>query len=409
MWAGILCCACGSDGSSASGGAGGVGGHAGSGGTDTAGGSGSESGGAGGTGGSSGTIGSGAQGGSAGLSSGGAGGSGAGGDAGVLRPDQVDVLLVVDTSSGMNEEQVAFGAQIPRLVRGLLTGDADDDGVMESVPFSSLHIGVVTVDMGTGGPPVPSCNQPLRGDDGILRTVGNQALSGCDASYPGYQPINSASDLDVAAEQVRCVFQAGVSGCGIEQPLEAPLKALSPASSGIVFGSGDVGHGTGMNSGFLRPDSLLIVLTLTDENDCSISDPKLFDNSVYTGNLNLRCFENPGALHPTARYVSGLLALRPHPSRLFYGLIAGVPSGLTGDGYQTMLDDPGMQESVDSAQPSRLTPSCDTSMGTAFPPRRLVEVARDLEQAGAGTAVDSICQSDYSKLIDRVLAYTASL
>lgn len=325
------------------------------------------------------------------------------------RPDQVDVLIVVDTSNSMGEEQLAFSAQLPRLVRGLVTGDADDDGVAESVPFGSVQVGVVTVDMGTGGPPVPTCTQPLRGDDGVLRTVGNQALSGCNANYPVYQPVNSASDLDAAAEQVRCVFEAGVTGCGIEQQLEAPLKALTPASSSITFGSGDTGHGTGANAGFLRPDSLLIVLTLSDENDCSISDPQLFDSSVYSGDLNLRCFEYPSALHPTSRYVNGLLALRPHPSRLFYGLVTGVPVAIADDGYQSILDDSSMQETVDSAQPNRLKTSCNTSMGVTFPPRRLVEVARDLAQAGAGTALDSICQSDYSKLIDRILAYTAML
>jgi hypothetical protein len=114
---------------------------------------------------------------------------------------------------------------------------------------------------------------------------------------------------------IACVAAMGTGGCGFTQPLEAALKAVTPTTSSITFAMGTVGHGDGVNAGFVRPDSLLVVLVLTDEDDCSALDPDLFNPSSarYTGALNLRCFMYPEAVHPMSRYEDGLFALARTP------------------------------------------------------------------------------------------------
>jgi hypothetical protein len=326
-----------------------------------------------------------------------------------VRGISLDLLFQVDTSNSMTEEQASLAEQLPRLVRAFATGDIDGDGTEEFPPVADLHLGVITPDLGTGGFTVPTCEPFALGDDGILRTQGNTSISGCMATYPTFltfDPDSPTMDPDVFAGDARCVAVAGTGGCGFEQQLDAALKAITPSTSPIAFVSGTTGHGDGANAGFLRPDSMLVVVLLTDENDCSAADPEIFNPSsaVYTGDLNLRCFMYPGALHPIRRYVDGLLALRSDPNRLLFGVIAGVPDDLVGTStvpdFDAILSDPRMTERVDPGSPTaRLMTSCNVpGRGVAFPPRRMVETARDLEARGAATIVHSICR-DYDPAV----------
>ncbi|HEY8428356.1 MAG TPA: hypothetical protein VIL20_08275 [Sandaracinaceae bacterium] len=327
---------------------------------------------------------------------------------------RVDVLFLIDNSVSMLEEQESLAAQLPRIVSALATGDVDGDGTPESAPVDDLHLGVVTSDMGTGGFAVPTCPRPDFGDDGILRTQGRSDLLGCAATYPSFLTFEpGVHEPDDVAAAFACVAQVGTSGCGFEQPLEAVLKALTPSSSPIRFFGDTRGHGDGANAGFLRPDSILVTLLLTDENDCSASDPELFDptSSTYSADLNLRCFAHPGALHPVSRYVDGLAALRSDPRDLIFAVITGIPVDLESPSpdYGRILSDPRMVEQIDPAFPSRLVPSCDVGdRGVAFPPRRIVRVAEDLEARGAASVIGSICQEDYSGPVTEILTRIAA-
>jgi hypothetical protein len=126
----------------------------------------------------------------------------------------------------------------------------------------------------------------------------------------------------------------------------------------------------------------------------------------YSGDLNLRCFMNPGALHPISRFVDGLLATRSSPADLVFTAIAGVPTHLTTSrvGYDEILASPEMAEMLDPAMPARLRPSCNVpGRGIAFPPRRLVEAARGLDARGASGIVESICQADFTPALDALI------
>lgn len=332
----------------------------------------------------------------------------------VVGSSSVDVLLMVDNSNSMAEEQASLAEQLPRIARALATGDVDGDGTPEFPRVRDVHLGVVTSDMGTGGARVPTCTEPMFGDDGVLRDRGNTSITGCAAMYPrflSFDPDSMTMSPDAFARDAACVARMGTGGCGFEQQLEAVLKAVTPSTAPISFFAGTTGHADGINAGFLRPDSILAILLLTDENDCSAADPEIFDPTSprYTDDLNVRCFIYPGALHPVRRFVDGLLATRSDPRLLFFGQISGVPvdlvAGSVTPDYAAILADPRMVESIDTSSPTRrMTPSCNVpDRGIAFPPRRIVETGRDLEALGVATVAQSICQADYTSAVSAML------
>ena len=314
--------------------------------------------------------------------------------------DKVDVLFMVDNSNSMAEEQASLTVQFPRLISVLATGDRNADGTPEFPAVKDLHAGVVTSDMGNGGFPVPTCATTF-GDDGVLITRGNTGTAGCMATYPPYLTFMPPQDPVRFAADFACVARVGTGGCGFEQQLESTLKALTPSSSPITFNMGTVGHEDRENAGFLRADSVI--------------DPELYhpSSSLYTGDLNLRCFMYPAAVHPVGRFVDGLRALRPeNPDLYVFAAIVGVPPDLVTDpehiDYAAVLADPRMQEMVDTgAMMTRLTPSCNVpGRGIAFPPRRIVSVAREF---GSNAVVQSICQEDFGPALDAIIKKIADV
>lgn len=357
----------------------------------------------------------------------------------VTNVDKVDLLFMVDNSNSMTEEQASLTAEFPTLVNILASGDFDQDGDDASDgedgdedfdPVRDLNIGVVTSDMGTGGFTVPTCARSDFGDDGILRTQGRTDIAGCMATYPSFlnfRPDSGGNPADFARD-VACVATTGTGGCGFEQQLEATLKALSPSvpttwtADGFAaptFFRNTFGHADTNNDGFVRNDSVLAVILVSDEEDCSARDPELFNPSSATygaTDLNLRCFAHAdAALHPVSRFVDGLIQLRNRSGLLIFAPIVGIPVDLTPapgarPNYDALVsEDPAirddrMEERVDPSMPSRLQPSCNVpGRGVAFPPVRIVRVAQRLEALGAGVTVQSICQESFRGALVEVI------
>ncbi|AKF08272.1 hypothetical protein [Sandaracinus amylolyticus] len=351
--------------------------------------------------------------------------------------DEVDLLFMIDNSNSMAEEQTSLTEELPTLVRVLASGDRDGDGMQDFEPVRSLHIGVVTSDMGVGGFEVPTCDGGLfganAGDDGVLITRGRTSIPGCEATYPNVFDFQRDRDDPMTfAADVACVATTGTGGCGFEQQLEAVLKALSPASAQPwtvadyvppFFHNSTLGHSGpgGANDGFIRPNSALAVILVTDEEDCSTPNPALFDPGspdFSSVDLNLRCFSFPAQVHPVERYVrgidgrSGLLGLRQNPNLLIFAGIVGVPVESVSDpsaiNYEEILAHPDMMEMIDPSMPTRLRPSCNVpGRGVAFPPRRIVRAAQAIEQAGGSATIQSICQESYAGALDAIIAKIA--
>lgn len=327
--------------------------------------------------------------------------------------DQVDLLFVIDNSRTMAEEQRLLSAEMPRLIASLAGGGAPGEAAF--VPPRELRVGVVTTDMGTGGFVVATCTEPYFGDDGELRRRGD----GMFAIQPGAPPFLNLRRGDTSSDDVSELVQTGTDGCGFRQPLEAALKALTPSGAGPLFISGTTGHGDGTNEGFLREDSVLAVVVLSNQDDCSAADPDLYnrESDVYTDpNFGLRCSRysgaSTGALHPPSRYIDGLLSLRDS-DQLLFALIGGVPQDLAhppGESpeFPALVGpdaDPRMRHTVDPLMPTQMTPSCEyEGQGSAFPPSRLVRVAEGLAQRNTQVVVQSLCQDSYAPVIDALLA-----
>ncbi len=327
--------------------------------------------------------------------------------------NQVDLLFVVDDSFSMEQEQRSLVQELPRLVQILASGDELLDGTRNFPPVADMHVAVVGTDMGFGGFTADSaaCDDARDfGDDGLFRVSGRG--DGCAASYPAVQSFSrdeDGADPAAFAEGVGCVANLGTGGCGLEQQLEAMLKSVTPAGSGVRFFSNTAGHGgAGPNAGFLRDDSLLVVVLVSDEDDCSTSDRALLDphDGTYRGVPNVRCQLNPGALLPVARYAEGLRALRAgREERLVFAAITGVPTDLVGRTPTEILADERMTVRL-TADGRDVEPACTSrngdgsDRGKAAPGRRFVELAAALGEQGI---VQSICQESFEPAIDQVI------
>ncbi len=376
-------------------------------------------------------------------------------------PPRLDLLFVVDNSGSMASEQAALRNQLPRLIEMLTRGERADGSTFP--PFEDVHFGVVSTDMGVAGIPnnFPGCNTARHvngGDDGLLLRA--HAIPACAASLPPFLEYEAGvTDPDQLAQQLSCATALGTTGCGFEQQLEAALKALWPknyiAQNGNVyppeqnpilflsttsegrFGHGDVPIAEGGNGGFTRADrtqgsSLLAIVLITDEEDCSSKNTSHFistndpNNPLSRQAVNLRCHLNQQNLFDIDRYTRGLAGLRPgEPEKVLFAAIVGVPTALVdpaaraevdaGDPasldayYDRILSDPLMQPEIenDGTPVANLRPSCsrvspDGVIQSAFPPRRIVEVAKSL---GEQALVQSICQDDLTPATDALVSF----
>lgn len=174
----------------------------------------------------------------------------------------LDLLFVIDDSNGMLERQIVLQEAFPSLLRRL-------QGLLVVTP--NLHIGVVSTDMGTKASespvPAPAIGQPGMngcsgtGKGGALQ-INQATVTGrflVDVALPdGGRMTNYADSLEVAFSKL---VSAGAAGCGFEQPLAAMRAALDNHP---------------MNAGFLRPEAVLGVVFLADEDDCSVKSTALF-------------------------------------------------------------------------------------------------------------------------------------
>jgi hypothetical protein len=325
----------------------------------------------------------------------------------------LDLLVVVDNSNSMAEEQAMLRAELPGLFRALATGDLDGDGTQDLASFESVRVGVVTTDLGAGPGIVPTCTGPAT-DDAVLRTnTDDPTLMGCPAGgfaspFAAYDGATPAALPDFV-QHVACTSAAGVGGCGFERPLEAARFALSPTAptswtapgyASPMLADGRSPNGDGANAGFLRDGSLLAVLFVTDEDDCSATETSLYDiedaRFASIPNLNMRCIGfRDTALFDVPTLVESLTGLRPQPQDLVVAAIAGVPTDLATDDLDAVLADPRMTP-VDDGSGMNIETACTSpGRGVAYPANRLVQALRGVEQAGGRAVLQSICNESF--------------
>jgi hypothetical protein len=179
----------------------------------------------------------------------------------------------------------------------------------------------------------------------------------------------------------------------------------------LTFTDGSSG-GPAANMGFLRRDSLIIVIVVSDVDDCSASQPAELIGLNDTGLLH-RCRFNPPVVSPLHRYTDGLQQLRSGASDLvMFFALAGVPPAAVNDAaieavsferedqreafYDRLLAqllDPGLLDVQGTPEDNTddLPVSLCTSTGPIYPAPRLVELTREF---GANGMVQSLCGDD---------------
>ena len=252
---------------------------------------------------------------------GGSGGDGgSGGSAPLLKADKLDILLVVDNSRSMADKQEILSRATQDLVQSLANPPCvDPDGVFGTtpdsplepcpaglvrrhVPITDIHIGVISSSLGGHGsdacPDVdtndatcaPSPNE-TNNDKGHLLTRIDQCGGAFAPTYEdkgflawdptgALSPPGTSDPNELAQNLSNLILGAGQIGCGYESQLESWYRFLvdpEPSQTISVVDGAATPQGVDVallaqRRDFLRPDSMLVILTLTDENDCSIQE-----------------------------------------------------------------------------------------------------------------------------------------
>ncbi len=233
-------------------------------------------------------------GGGAGGQGGGAAGAGGGAGAKVTGPfgNNVDILMMIDNSSDMSEKQKKLYDQLPLFIQSL-----------QSLPSPpSLHIAVVSSDMGAPGDSTTAIGCTPAGDQGQFQSFprSNAKLNPpttCTnttiATPPGAADSNHTfiTDADMMpnytdpslTDVLQCIALLGDSGCGFEHQLASIDRAL---------GADGLGPAPSTNAGFLRPNAYLVIMILSDEDDCS-APPGSTIYSLNNGSQNIANSDGP--------------------------------------------------------------------------------------------------------------------
>lgn len=195
-------------------------------------------------------------------------------DVGNLSPagcKSMDILFVIDDSASMFEEQENLKANFPKFIE-VLDDYRSADGNTLDYRVGVTTIGVVRSFRFSG---VTRTTEDLNTtvDDGVLlgSATGGEPFCGLNQPWltgPGSDVVNTFN----------CMATLGTDGTVVEMPFAVIEKALGERSAP-----------GGVNEGFYRKDSdsLLVVVIITDEDDCSIEEGgKLFVSAMGSSDCN---------------------------------------------------------------------------------------------------------------------------
>jgi len=318
----------------------------------------------------------------------------------------VDILFVVGTPNCMGEEQAQLARSFPALLDALRS-----PCFKAGIP--NLHVGIVSTNLGAGSYFEHACRPG--GDGGRLQHA--PRVHGCRppsepyiAHLEGVTNVEGSTRTSDAVKELRqafeCIAQLGTSGCRYIHALESARRALDPA--------------LGVNPGFLRKGALRAVVFVTNMDDCSAANTKMFDPSPAAPDSLLgppclfRCFDlgyececgggpcdrysagprtgcRPAGrwLHPVESYVSFFDSLGPPGRVLLYAVAA---------------PDLDAVETMSSGGCMHVKRACTTSIGAADPTLRIKALMDRFGERGFyNTGLDkaekptevSICSADY--------------
>tara|TARA_B110000037_G_C17058438_1_gene480805 strand:+ start:283 stop:1191 length:909 start_codon:yes stop_codon:yes gene_type:complete len=177
---------------------------------------------------------------------------------------EVDILWVVDDSPSMAEEQLLIAQGFGAFIAGIEETNID------------FHIGVVSTDMDLSNP-----------NRGVL--VGEPSYLTSEDNY-----------IELFQERV----QVGVGGSDKEKGLSAALHALTEPML------------SGPNQGFLRPFATLLLIFVSDEDDCS-------DGDTLDGSSGSSCYDDRDMLIPVKDFVTDFQGIKGPGARVVSSSVVG--------------------------------------------------------------------------------------
>jgi len=223
------------------------------------------------------------------------------------RIERIDLLFMIDNSRSMADKQEILKQAVPVLLNRLVSPICVDEsgapaggnapcarGTPEFTPIKDIHIGVVTSDLGDMSGKGETCRAADRGliagaeERPELVNWNNQGFLAWDPdaeTRPRHDPPGMTRAPDLIGAFQDMVVAAGEAGCGFEATLESwyrflidpepPLSVAYDTTLNQTVASGIDTTVLAQRAAFLRPDSLVAVVMLSDENDCSIADVSL--------------------------------------------------------------------------------------------------------------------------------------
>lgn len=270
--------------------------------------------------------------------------------------DKIDLLLSIDNSASMSDKQAILRLAVPDLVERLVNpvcvdsegnqydpappGEPCPSGQSrEFNPIDDIHVGVISSSLGDVGANTtcPARGSSEQADMGhLLGSLPRGA--GAGANRAGFLEwrggVTNAAQF--SEDFARMVESVGEDGCGFEASLESWYRFLVDpvpyaelvrvACPGSTSGRSDCVQPARDSAGnalldqtildqraaFLRPDSLVAVIMLSDENDCSVQmgggswlvldrDQRMYRaSSACAEDPNARCCYTCGASQPPA-------------------------------------------------------------------------------------------------------------
>ena len=206
---------------------------------------------------------------------------------GATTSSKVDLLLVVDNSASMSEKGKALAASVGTLIKSLAA-------------TNDMHIGVIDTSLGTFGGDV-CANGGTTNSLAHLHTNGpGGAVAGAAQGFLSYSAGGSI-DATVADAQ-ELVLGVGQTGCGLEAQLESAYRFLVQpdpwlkvnTTNGVATLDGLDTDLLAQRKKFLREDSLVAVVMLTDEDDSGVDPLSIggqgwgFSNTTFPGSTQIR-------------------------------------------------------------------------------------------------------------------------
>ena len=286
-------------------------------------------------------------------------------DAPLFAPVQTDILFVVDDSNSMSEEQAAVARELPTFVQILQTGAGVEQNLRVGLVNTSVYSGLF-------GNQLFLTRYP---QGGWLRQ-----FPAADGGVGGGGRWLPDPDAEIVPRLSAGILALGITGSFQETPFESARIALTGTGFWTMLPDGG-----NPNAGFLRPGARLLVVAVSDEDDCSEIDHNP-PTVVYTNAQGQDfCTLNENQLPPVGDYVTAFQRLddgKGRPREVLWGAIAPVArSNKVAQGIQGSLADGGpIIQNVD----------CPTSGGPGYR-HRAMALAFDPTL----TNLDSVCAPDY--------------